>query len=101
MQDHCSRIKTQSSTSFLNAPANIDVVPSNAELGIETADRLQPVSSKCHVTSGDVLRFLVRDQHMGGSARCVSNASRHFAVIGKRDVRATYACGVGLPERQC
>src|SRR6266699_42053 len=65
MQDHSGRIETQSPAILLNAPASVDVVPSNVELGIETTNGLQPVWPECHVASRDVLRFLVREQHVG------------------------------------
>src|SRR5206468_7591876 len=80
MEDHGGRTETQSPSSVLDAPANIDVVSSNAELGIETADRLQPVPPKSHVASRDVLRFLVGEQNVRRSPWCMCDASSHFTV---------------------
>src|SRR6266550_5747047 len=101
MQDHSGRIETQSPASLLNAPASVDVVPSNVELGIETTNGLQPVSPECHVAPRDVLSLLIGEQYVSGPARRMSDACSHLAIVRKRDIRATYAGGVGPPKRQC
>src|SRR6266576_1536016 len=101
VQDHSGWIETQSPASVLDAPASIDVVPSNAELGIETTNGLQPVSPECHVAPRDVLCLLVGEQYVSGPARCMSDASGHLTIVRKRDIRTTNAGGVGPPKRQC
>src|SRR5690242_5067476 len=85
MPDDCRRAKSQGPAARLQAPADIDVVACGVELRIEAADGGQGRFAEGHVTAGNVLRDLVGQEDMHGTAGRVRNAIGNESVGGRRN----------------
>jgi len=85
---------------FLEAPADVDVVAGRYELGIESADVQQRLAPERHVAAWYVLRLLVRQQHVNGTARSMRHAVGDEPAVAWRDVRATDGGAVTPPKRR-
>src|SRR5213083_2784701 len=72
--DHGRRAEPQRLAALPQPPAQVDVVSSDAELGIEAAHRLEADPADGHVAPGNVLRFLIGNENVSGIARCIGNA---------------------------
>src|SRR5262249_46047337 len=78
--------ETDGPATFLQPPADVDVISGNAKTGIEASDLQELVASIGHVAAGDVLGEAVREQNVNGTARGVRDAVSDDAVAGRRDV---------------
>src|SRR5204862_4500001 len=78
-------------TTILDLPTDIDVVPGNAEPGVEAADRSERGGAKGHVASGDMFGLSVRDQDVVRPAGCLRHALGERRVAGRRKVGSAYA----------
>src|SRR5213593_1657310 len=97
--DHRSRTETQLSTGILQAPADIPVVTGDSELRVKPTDRPKLVSSKGHITAGNVFRLPVREKNVSGPSWCKADAGRDVSIIGKRNVRTTDGGTIHLLKR--
>ena len=98
MPDHGRRTEPQPAATRLQAPAEIHVIARHPELRIETAHGLKPGLSEGHVATRNVFRLAVGEEHVRGSAGGVRDATGNRTVIRKGDVRAAYACIIGVQE---
>src|SRR6266545_4786441 len=99
MPDHRAGAEPDAPALLLQAPAYIHVVAGGAELGIEPADGLQRGRAERHVAPGDVLGFAIRQEHVEGAARPVSDAIRDRPVTLGWYVRPAHAHMVSGQER--
>src|SRR5438132_544996 len=60
MPDNGARTEAERPTSLLHSPADVHVVPSDAEYWVEATDRLEARLPKGHIAARNVLGFLVR-----------------------------------------
>ena len=96
--DHGRWAEAQPAATLLQAPAEIHVVTRHAQLRIETAHGLKPGFPEGHVATRNVLRLAVGEEHVRGSAGGVRDTAGNRSVVRKRDVRAAYACIIGVQE---
>src|SRR5215472_18014021 len=106
MPDHSSRAETQRPAALLQAPADIDIITSNAELGIEAAYRPKARGTKSHITAWNVFGLLVGKQNMDGTTRGVGNTIGDESVARRSKVWSPYSrvcrrqksgCKIGQP----
>ena len=86
MPDRSSRAETQRPATLLQAPAHIDIITSNPELGIEAAYRLKTRGTKSHVTAWNVFRLLVGKENMDRTTRGVGNTIGDGSVARRSNV---------------
>ena len=81
MPDHRRRTETQRPAALLQSPADVHVVARNAELRIESSDRLETRFAKRHVAARDVFRFPIGKQNVSGAARRVGDTLGDGTVV--------------------
>src|SRR5260370_35331552 len=91
MPDRSSRAETQRPATLLQAPAHIDIITSNPELGIEAAYRLQARGTKSHVTAWNVFGLLVGKQNMDRTTRGVASTIGDESAAGRSKVWSPYS----------
>ena len=97
--DHGGGVKAERPAALLQPPADVDVVAGDAKLGVEAADRQQPVPAKRHVAPGDVLGHLVGQQHVHGPAGRHGDGFGNQAAAVRRHVGPAGAGVVGARQR--
>src|SRR5439155_22811910 len=80
------------------APAQVDVVAGGAEARIPPVDRLERVSAKRAVATGNVLGLAVGREDVDGPTRGVRDAVGDRAVARRRDVRSPDPDVIGREE---
>ena len=78
--DHGARAETEFPPPGLDPPADIHVIPGDAESGVEPANLHQRRLAEGHVAAGDVFRLVVREHDMNRSTWRDGNAIRHEPV---------------------
>src|SRR5439155_2154284 len=86
MPDHSRRMESQCPALLLQPPAHIDVVTGNTKLRIKPPYGLEGGLPKRHVAARNVLRLLVREQHVDWATGCVSNTIGNRAVASGGEV---------------
>jgi hypothetical protein len=98
--DHGGRAKPQGPTTVPQTPADIDVVPSRAELRIKPAYGLQVSFAERHVTARYVLCLLVGKEDMDGTTRCIGDAISKGTIVGWCEIRASHPNMFGGQKRR-
>src|SRR5438552_11729201 len=86
MPNHRRRAETQRPAALLQAPAHINIIASNTELGIETAYRPQVRGTKGHVTARNVFRLLVGKEHVDRTTRGIGNTIGDWSIARRGNV---------------
>ena len=86
-------------TLLLEAPAEVDIIPGFAVLGVEAADLVKGPLVEGHVASGNVLGHHVREQDMAGTSGGRGDAGLMPVLCWRRDVRSADARVVAREER--
>src|SRR5204862_2656872 len=87
--ESCWRVHYDSST-LLQSPTNINIIPRDSETGVKASYSLKGFSSKCHVATWDMLSYPVGKKNRVRS-RCVRDGLCLPSVICWRQVRASSA----------
>ncbi len=99
MPDDRGRTKRDDVAFLLQAPAEIDVVARLAIFDIEAADRVERPAIEGHVTTWNVLRDRVGEQHVARSAGRRRDAGLDPVFRRRRNVRPTDPGVVAAEER--
>ena len=99
MPDDRGRTKGDDVAFLLQAPAKIDVVARLAILDIETADRVERPAIEGHVTTWNVLRDRVGEEHVARAAGCRRDAGLDPVFRRRRNVRPADPSVIAADER--
>jgi len=87
--DHGRRMESQCPALLLQPPAHIDIVAGNVELRIKSPYGFEGGLAKRHVTARNVLRLMVREQHVDWATGRVGNTLGDRAVASGGEVWPT------------
>ena len=83
------RMESQRSSLFDQTPAEVDIVPRDPKLLVETIDRQNRIPPERHVAAGQMLGQKIGVEDVARPARRVRNAVGDGTILVRREVGAT------------